>query len=147
MLHSSTCIKIVIGVIFIITGYAHGVICFSSHPFWVLCRNKMLLECDPSWPVRVTGLLRTQRTYYSCYDCLQQGCQYVISTAPDSKVHGAHMGSTWGRQDPGGPMWATWTWLSGAALGCHWCQHVRSAKQHKTIEFITSHTHILVDKY
>ena len=22
---------------------------------------------------------------------------------PDSKVHGAKMGSTWGRQDPGGP--------------------------------------------
>ena len=22
---------------------------------------------------------------------------------PDSKVHGAHMGTTWGRQDPGGP--------------------------------------------
>ena len=24
-------------------------------------------------------------------------------TNPDSKVHGANMGSTWGRQDPGGP--------------------------------------------
>ena len=23
--------------------------------------------------------------------------------APDSKVHGAHMGPIWGRQDPGGP--------------------------------------------
>ena len=22
---------------------------------------------------------------------------------PDSKVHGANMGPTWGRQDPGGP--------------------------------------------
>ena len=22
---------------------------------------------------------------------------------PDSKVHGANMGTTWGRQDPGGP--------------------------------------------
>ena len=22
---------------------------------------------------------------------------------PDSKVHGAHMGPIWGRQDPGGP--------------------------------------------
>ena len=22
---------------------------------------------------------------------------------PDSKVHGAYMGPTWGRQDPGGP--------------------------------------------
>ena len=24
-------------------------------------------------------------------------------TSPDSKVHGAYMGPTWGRQDPGGP--------------------------------------------
>ena len=24
-------------------------------------------------------------------------------TIPDSKVHGAYMGPTWGRQDPGGP--------------------------------------------
>ena len=24
-------------------------------------------------------------------------------TIPDSKVHGANMGPTWGRQDPGGP--------------------------------------------
>ena len=23
---------------------------------------------------------------------------------PDSKVHGANMGPTWGRQDPGGPL-------------------------------------------
>ena len=32
---------------------------------------------------------------------------------PDSKVHGAYMGSTWGRLDPGGPMLAPWTLLSG----------------------------------
>ena len=25
-------------------------------------------------------------------------------TVPDSKVHGAYMGPTWGRQDPGGPL-------------------------------------------
>ena len=31
----------------------------------------------------------------------------------DSKVHGANMGPIWGRQDPGGPMWATWTLFSG----------------------------------
>ena len=30
---------------------------------------------------------------------------------PDSKVHGAKIGPTWGRQV--GPMWATWTFLSG----------------------------------
>ena len=26
-----------------------------------------------------------------------------IYEAPDTKVHGAYMGPTWGRQDPGGP--------------------------------------------
>ena len=26
-----------------------------------------------------------------------------IITIPDNKVHGANMGPTWGRQDPGGP--------------------------------------------
>ena len=27
----------------------------------------------------------------------------TYSNNPDSKVHGANMGPTWGRQDPGGP--------------------------------------------
>ena len=27
----------------------------------------------------------------------------IQKTVPDSKVHGANMGPTWGRQDPGGP--------------------------------------------
>ena len=27
----------------------------------------------------------------------------TITKYPDSKVHGAYMGPTWGRQDPGGP--------------------------------------------
>ena len=28
---------------------------------------------------------------------------YLLSPLPESKVHGANMGSIWGRQDPGGP--------------------------------------------
>ena len=28
----------------------------------------------------------------------------LANDVPDSKVHGAHMGPIWGRQDPGGPM-------------------------------------------
>ena len=36
---------------------------------------------------------------------------------PDSKVHGAKMGPIWGRQDPGGPMLAPWTLLSGISCG------------------------------
>ena len=35
---------------------------------------------------------------------------------PGSKVHGANMGPTWGRQDSGGPMLAPWTLLSGIPL-------------------------------
>ena len=31
------------------------------------------------------------------------GCDLLWYHSPDSKVHGAHMGPTWGRQDPGGP--------------------------------------------
>ena len=27
----------------------------------------------------------------------------VIDWTPDSKIHGANVGPTWGRQDPGGP--------------------------------------------
>ena len=38
-----------------------------------------------------------------------------MEDTPDSMVHGAHLGPTWGRQDPGGPhvgpmnldIWAT----------------------------------------
>ena len=29
--------------------------------------------------------------------------EYMYWNTPDSKVHGANMGPTWGRQDPGGP--------------------------------------------
>ena len=28
---------------------------------------------------------------------------WLLIASPNSKVHGAHMGPTWGRQDPGGP--------------------------------------------
>ena len=37
----------------------------------------------------------------------------MIINYTDSKVHGANMGPIWGRQDPGGPMLAPWTLLSG----------------------------------
>ena len=44
-----------------------------------------------------------------CYNFLVQeaGIHYLLSIPiyyiPDSKIHGANMGPTWGRQDPGGP--------------------------------------------
>ena len=35
-------------------------------------------------------------------DALMQDCS-IFSAFPDNKVHGAKVGPTWGRQDPGGP--------------------------------------------
>ena len=40
-------------------------------------------------------------------------CLVTRQAYPDSKVHGANMGPIWGRQDPGGPILAPWTLLSG----------------------------------
>ena len=40
------------------------------------------------------------------YPLFDQGPLLLTDTRwnyPDSKVHGANMGPTWGRQDPGGP--------------------------------------------
>ena len=37
----------------------------------------------------------------------------ILYITPDSKVNGAYMGPTWGRQDPCGPMLSTRTLLSG----------------------------------
>ena len=36
-------------------------------------------------------------------DCPKAWQPLVVEQFPDSKVHGANMGSTCGRQDPGGP--------------------------------------------
>ena len=43
--------------------------------------------------------------WYTNYDCINLLWKYDFVTwaIPDSKVQGAHMGPTWGRQDPGGP--------------------------------------------
>ena len=42
--------------------------------------------------------------------------QIMSHTDPDRKVHGANMGSIWGRQDPGGPHVGPWTSLSGMVI-------------------------------
>ena len=73
---------------------------------------------------------------YNPYDgwCLNgTGSQNIISqNIPDSKVYGANMGPTWGRQDPGGPHVGPWTLLYGIRLvfffffwggGLFWFQH------------------------
>ena len=40
----------------------------------------------------------------------------IAETLPDSKVHGANTGPTWGSQDPGVPRVGPWTLLSGEPL-------------------------------
>ena len=54
----------------------------------------------------------------------------VIS--PDSKIHGANVGPTWGRQDPGGPMLATCTLLSRST-----CKNSSQADGPLRLEFCT----------
>ena len=44
----------------------------------------------------------------------------VVMTVPDSKVHGACMGLSWGRQDPGGPHVGP---MNLAIMGSNW--HIR----------------------
>ena len=42
---------------------------------------------------------------------------------PDSKVHGANMGPTWGREDPGGPHVGPMNfavWDVGVAIMMYW---------------------------
>ena len=42
--------------------------------------------------------------FIHCWGCCILGASSVLGRAtPDSKVHGASMGPTWERQDPGGP--------------------------------------------
>ena len=58
---------------------------------------------------------------------------YRWETSPDSKIHGANMGSTWGRQDPDGshvgPMnlaiWVTER-RHGWSYDCCWCDFTKS---------------------
>ena len=50
---------------------------------------------------------------------------------PDSKVHRAHMGPIWGRQDPGGPHLARWTLLSGKPdWRSHWAFKAEETFEH-----------------
>ena len=39
-----------------------------------------------------------------------RGHTHTAYTIPDSKVHGANMGSIWGRQGPGGPHVGPMNW-------------------------------------
>ena len=57
-----------------------------------------------------------------------RSCQ-LDNFCPDNKVHGANMGPIWGRQDPGGPLLAPWTLLSG------WCNQWRQFHRHDIVDY------------
>ena len=71
--------------------------------------------------------------------CFWGPCGFIAcpKAHPDSKVHWAHMGPTWGRQDPGGPhvgpmnlaIWA-YTFLCHIRIGSFICWSL-----HSTIHF------------
>ena len=58
------------------------------------------------------GLLCWHRVYQIWMTTMMNTTRIV----PDSKVHGAYMVPTWGRQDPGGPLLAPWALLSGVFI-------------------------------
>ena len=47
--------------------------------------------------------LKTTVNQKECLLWFHRGKSTPPQTIPDSKVHGAYMGHTWGRQDSGGP--------------------------------------------
>ena len=50
------------------------------------------------------NVLSRPESDYVGYICIARlACVLNTQNTPDSKVHGANMGPTWGRQDPGGP--------------------------------------------
>ena len=58
--------------------------------------------------------------YYGSLDCIWLIMRWGANNkqgVPDNKVHGANMGPIRGQQDPGGPMLAPWTLLSGVFMG------------------------------
>ena len=67
---------------------------------------------------------------------LQQFQQFCHSNVPDSKVRGANMGPTWGRQDPGephvGPMHCYLGYVPNEEMANqsgHHCDHVTSGEE------------------
>ena len=59
-------------------------------------------------------------------------CLKSPKNRPDSKVHGANMGPTWGRQDPGGPHVAPMN-LAIWELFCSWIDHANNIRNIKAL--------------
>ena len=50
--------------------------------------------------------------------CCPFSIEKPAQNQPDSKVHGAHMGPIWGRQDPGGPHVGSMNFVIWALFNC-----------------------------
>ena len=94
---------------------------------------KVCCFCFSSWTACHSALISHKIIkIVSIHFCVQLSAQTCVHKRfPDSKVHGTNTGPIWGRQDPGGPMLAPWTLLSGLLLlfqqdftieyyGIHW---------------------------
>ena len=53
------------------------------------------------WHLSWSYVAHTSEKLTKCFSCAQQVC--VTTPYPDSKVHEAYRGPTWGQKDPGGP--------------------------------------------
>ena len=69
--------------------------------FSVMCKkwNATGILNPPLWGDTVLSVCNTM----DADTAATQGTSHSIDLGLDSKVHGANMGSIWGRQDPGGP--------------------------------------------
>ena len=61
----------------------------------VKCTKKELEYGEPAWDESITN--------NAFPSWLRTVVRTVVRTVPDSKVYGANVGPTWGRQDPDGP--------------------------------------------
>ena len=82
------------------------IICISYTYMTIIYTTIKQLTYDNSWYLSLyQGSLHMARaSLSSVLSWYQAALPYIhIWYIPDSKVHGAKMGPTWGRQDPGGP--------------------------------------------
>ena len=70
---------------------------YESPAWWISVNPQVYFGFSVIW-IPVACDLKTDRSFPVASGSL--GC--LLPSIPDSKVHGANMGSTWDRQDPGG---------------------------------------------
>ena len=83
----------------------------------LLSNIKMLIQMHQNLSDQPANYLLQKRIVQYIYTAYMGESDIHISgksrSHPDSKVHGTNMGPIWGRHDPGGPVLASWTLLSG----------------------------------